>query len=652
MSIMLSRNPFKMRASEYIEEERSFVSLFGLNALDIFDVDNMWTSIQILRSARGGGKTSILRIFSPKSLNQIHASRNNPNIKKLHRKLKELSAFSEDGPQVLGVYLSLFGNYPILEQLDINSHKQNKLFSALLMCRVIMATLRSVCELKKIEFPNSLNDIIIKHHSEPNVPTLVSLPCTGTELYEWAEKIEQKISDIIDDELDDYAGLGAHENFALLHIIKAENIFYNDKPVAAKTLLMLDDLDRLTSFQRKTLSDTLSCLRAPIGLWLSERLEGLRNEELIAQVSTLGREYSKPIMLETFWRDNLQKFENLLKDISDKRARLRSDYNIQFFSDNLQEDLDDSWNDKFESAVRAESQRIINKFGYESKYKICIDKYENSINPLSQRAEEWRQLDIAIERDMHKSQKRLFEEDVLESDELDSSITFGMVNTARYYIRTKYKIPYYFGFKELVKLSSSNIEQFLDLSSALFDDMISASYTQFDTMIKPKRQEAILTTKAFDKWKEIEQLIPHSQYVIPFINNVAQFCFKATNTSRASYDSVTGIAISHEDLDKIRLNNLQNSHKKYGILSDVLATCIAYNLLEILPEAKQGKKGTRRFVMYLNRLLCLKFKLPLHYGGWRKQNLDKLCDFLNDRREQIALDKTQTLIDMEEVQAQ
>ena len=652
MSIMLSRNPFRMRASEYIEGERSFVSLFGLNALDIFDVNNMWTNIQILRSARGGGKTSILRIFSPKSLNQIHTSRNSPSIKKLHYKLKELGAFSEDGPQVLGVYLSLFGNYPILEQLDISDHKQKKLFSALLMCRIIMATLRSVCELKKIEFPNSLKDIIIEHHSEPNVPMLVPLPCTGAELYEWAKKIEQKISDIIDDELDDYAGLGAHENLASLHVIKAENISYNGKPVAAKTLLMLDDLDRLTSYQRITLSNTLSCLRAPIGLWLSGRLEGLSNEELIAQVSTLGREYSKPIMLETFWRDNLPKFENLLKDISNKRALLRSDYNIQSFVDNLQEDLEDFWDGKFEDAVRTESKRIIKKFGYEPKYKIWIDKCENSIGLPSQRAEEWRRLDIAIERNIHKKQKPLFEEDVLESDELDSSITSSMVNTARYYIRTKYKIPYYFGFKELVKLSSSNVEQFLDLSSALFDDMISASYTRFDTMIKPKRQEAILTTKAFDKWKEIEQFIPHSQYVIPFINNVAQFCFRATNTPRASYDSVTGIAISYEDLNKIRSNSFRSSHKKYGILSDVLATCIAYNLLEILPEAKQGKKGTRRFVMYLNRLLCLKFKLPLHYGGWRKQDLDKLCSFLNDRHEQIALNKTQTLIDMEEVQAQ
>ena len=647
---MLSRNPFRMRTTEYIEGDWSFVSLFGLDALDVFDVDNMWTNIQILRSARGGGKTSTLRIFSPKSLNEIHTSRNNPSIKKLHSKLKDLGAFSEEGPQVLGVYLSLFGNYSVLEQLDIDEHKKKKLFSSLLMSRIIIATLRSVCELKKLEFPNSLNDITIKHHSEPNVPTIVSLPCSGVELYDWAEKTEQKISDIIDDESDDYTGLGIHENFALLHIIKAENIFYKGKPVATKTLLMLDDLDRLTSSQRISLSSTLSCLRAPIGLWLAERLEGLRNEELIAQVSTPGREYGIPIVLETFWRDHQHKFENLLKDISDKRTHQRRAYNIQSFSDNLQEDLGDYWDDQFERAVCAESQRVIEKFGYEQKYKIWIDRYENSTSPPSQKAEEWRQLEIAIERDKNKRQKRLFEEDMLESDELDSSITSSIVNTARYYIRTKYKIPYYFGFKELVKLSSSNIEQFLDLSGALFDDMISASYTRLDTRIKPERQETILVAKAFDKWKEIDQFLPNSQYVIPFINNVARFCFRTTNTPRASYDSVTGIAISYEDLNKIRSSRLRSLNKKYQILYDVLATCIAYNLLEILPEAKQGKKGTRRFVMYLNRLLCLKFKLPLHYGGWRKQDLNKLSDFLNDHHGRIVWKKSQTLIDVEEIQ--
>ena len=32
---------------------------------------------------------------------------------------------------------------------------------------------------------------------------------------------------------------------------------------------------------------------------------------------------------------------------------------------------------------------------------------------------------------------------------------------------------------------------------------------------------------------------------------------------------------------------------------------------------KQGKAGLEKIVFYLNRLLCVRFRLPLHYGGWQ-----------------------------------
>ena len=653
-TMLASRNPFRMKATEDIEGNWNFVSLFGLNALDIFLVDSMWTKTQIIRSARGGGKTSILRIFLPKSLKEIHTSRNNQSITKLYNKLEKLGAISEDGPQILGIYLSLFGNYSILEQLEITEYQEKKLFYSLLMCRIILATLRSVCELKELVFPSMLERITIKHPLEPNVPNFISFPCTGAELYSWAGKTEQKIFDIIDDESDDYVGLGMHENLAALHAIKAKNIFYNNEPVAEKTLLMLDDLDRLTSSQRISLSTNIASLRVPIGLWMAERLEGLRGEELLSPDATVGREYSKPIILETFWRGRQTKFESFLADVSDRRARLHHTYNIQSFSDNLRDDLGSDWDEKFVDAAHRESKRIIEKFGNNQKYKILIDECKNCTDSPSIRADEWRKLEIIIERgkrnDQRKGQKKLSGENLSQSKDPDPSVASGIINIAKYYIRTRYKVPYYFGFKELVKLSSSNIVQFLELSSTLFDDMISASYTRLDANIKPNRQQCILEEEAYDKWREIKNSIPNAQYVIPFLKNVAQLCFRETNTLRASYYGVTGIAISQKDLMNIQSADLRASNKKYQILYDVLTTCIAHNLLEIMPESKQGQKGTTHFLMYLNRLLCLRFKLPLYYGGWREQNFNMLYSFVDKDYKPLLSDITQRLIDGEEFQ--
>ena len=53
----------------------------------------------------------------------------------------------------------------------------------------------------------------------------------------------------------------------------------------------------------------------------------------------------------------------------------------------------------------------------------------------------------------------------------------------------------------------------------------------------------------------------------------------------------------------------------YGKLADVIAACLANNLLEVRDEARA--KGQVWYVLFLNRLLCVRFDLPFAYSGWR-----------------------------------
>jgi hypothetical protein len=48
-------------------------------------------------------------------------------------------------------------------------------------------------------------------------------------------------------------------------------------------------------------------------------------------------------------------------------------------------------------------------------------------------------------------------------------------------------------------------------------------------------------------------------------------------------------------------------------------SCIAHNLLEVRLDHGQG--GQNWMLMYLNRMLCVQFGLPLQYGGWREKSL-------------------------------
>lgn len=650
---MVSRNPFRVRASEYLEDESDFLSLFGLGALDVFKSEDMWTKIQIIRSARGGGKTSILRIFRPKSLNEIFDSRYNNTMKPMYTKLKNLDAFDEkEGTKILGIPLSLFGNYPVLNQLGFDEPKRMKLFYALITSRIFLATLRSVLELKKLEFPDHLKEIKINSPSEPNIPTSIPIPCRGDELYDWASKIEQRVSNIMEEDGIDDKDLGGYESLAALNIIKSTNILYNDKPVAERTLLMLDDVDKLASEQRRHLSNTLVNLRIPIGIWLAERLEALRREELLSPTGTWGREYGSPIFLEKFWRDNQKKLETLLSDIADKRASWHRAYMISSFDHNLDNFLEEKWDVNFQKAITEQKDKLISKYGEKKEFRFLFDMCENPEGDLNNTAVMWRLLEIFIEREIRKKQTRLFTDETISQDDFNTIISGTEKSVAPYYVCNLYEIPYYFSFSNLVKLASSNIQQFLDLASELFDEMISARSLEKTPRISAHRQQEILEKSATRRWDEINQTIPNSRYTVPFLNTLAKFCNIETNLPNAPYGSVTGIAISSRDAARLQDEKVLAGNPRYKILSEVITTCLAHNLLEPLPYSKQGQKGNTHLIMYLNRLLCFRYKLPLHYGGWREQSLDTLCSFIentykSNRKEYVDLGK-QRIIKMED----
>src|SRR5437016_357283 len=76
-----SRNPFRLRASESIEVDALFVKLFGPGVLELLKDANPLEGLHIIRSAPGGGKTTLLRMFTPGPLLHLHAQRTQDDCK-------------------------------------------------------------------------------------------------------------------------------------------------------------------------------------------------------------------------------------------------------------------------------------------------------------------------------------------------------------------------------------------------------------------------------------------------------------------------------------------------------------------------------------------------------------------------------------------
>ena len=68
------RNPFRIHASQRSVNDQEFVKLFGSGAFEVMrDISSPWDGLVFLRSAPGGGKTTLLRLLTPRPL-ETHSS--------------------------------------------------------------------------------------------------------------------------------------------------------------------------------------------------------------------------------------------------------------------------------------------------------------------------------------------------------------------------------------------------------------------------------------------------------------------------------------------------------------------------------------------------------------------------------------------------
>lgn len=623
------RNPFRMLASEHIASDSTFLRLFGPGVLELLSKDEIWDRIQILRSAPGGGKTSLFRILTPQALLTLHDFRSSEEYRELYLRLKGLDVISEAGPTMLGIYLSCARNYAAIEDFAFDRGYKNRLLYSLLNSRIILATLLSALALNRLTYPGDLSKLQIKRPNGLDVPSTIPVPCSGAELYEWASSLERHVCKAIDSFAPIQAEtLTGHDTLYCLFLLRPECIFHKGTQVANRTLLMLDDVHKLTSIQRKNLLDVLCDFRLPMGIWLAERLEALTPEELLSSGARTGREYAEPITLEEYWRvKKSHQFEKTVANIADRRARLNPNVQIGSLEGCLQSSLDGhEWNEKYREAFEVISNRIDEETSATKKFDHWKAKMKSLEGTPRERANAIRSLEIMIARETAKAQKRLFDLPI-SLKVLVAQDNPSINAAAELFIAKEFKVPYYFGFYRLARLASSNIEQFLMMGGELFEEVISAALLKKPLSLSPTRQEQILKKVAERRWNDIRKTVPNGGDVIRFLNSINHLCQIETFRPNAPYaPGVTGIAISMRDREKLIDSNSRKNRPGYDRLARTLSACISNNLLEATLDRKQGKKGSKTWmILYLNRLLCLHLGLSVHYGGWRSRSLNQLC---------------------------
>lgn len=634
------RNPFRLRASERIVSDTTFLRLYGPGMLDVLPKDQLWDTVHLLRSSRGGGKTSLMRLFTPNSLVALYANRNGEDFKELYQRMRGLGVVGEDGPRLLGVRISCDQNYPQLADMDLDQGHKERLFFGLLNARVVLALLQSVLALRQLEFPDDLAQLSVQPPLHQAASFGIDFPCNGQQLYDWANRLEAAVCDELNSFSPARSGtLPGQGGLSCLWLMVPTSITLDGNAVSDSSVLLLDDVHKLTRLQRDRLLQTVIGMRAAIGIWLAERFEALNTDEMLSSGAAEGRDYGTTILPEGFWRhtgnNRGNRFETLVLNIADRRARSVAEDDVPSFRSCFQDSLEGTeWNTRYKHIRTLIEARVRESVDVLPQFRDWVEHYATLPGSSAELAVAWRTLEILIEREKRRQQMRF--DWALTVDELATKDDSAIREAAKLFLAHefsppshKWKLPYYFGTSKLVSAASWNVEQFLGIAADQFEEAISEALLKprQSATIAPARQEAILKAVGYARWRDIPIRVADGREVRNLLDCIGRFAQRETYRPTAPYaPGVTGIAISMKDRDILRRVVNTGGRADLVKLAQIIASALQHNLLEA--RLDQRSKDDHWMVLYLNRLLCVHFDLPLHYGGWREKSLSELSLWL------------------------
>lgn len=614
-------NPFTFRSSESIESRLTFLKLFGHTILDALPDDCFSRKVTIFQSSPGGGKTSLFRIFAPESLVEI--SRDRTTYRELFHALHAREVIGDTSPILLGVYLRLY-DYAAIQDFDLSHEQNSRYLFSLIGIRLIMKALVGILALKGLNLED-LYRITVKKPQDHCIVG-VSLPCDGHKLYAWASEMERSICGLINrfDAHDHHRPDTLSSMTDYLHVICHNNILLDGQPVVSGVLVLLDDLHELTQLQREKFLKKIVAARPPTPIWIAERLEALKIDEL---PPSYGRE-SSVVPLEKYWAKG-NAFERFTKLVSEKRTRHASlNFDIDLYQ-HLEDSVVTTDNNRiFQSAVTKIQKRIYAATCGTNTYDHWIEKQQQSNESGYDKMISWRMLEIKIAREKGNAQTKLMDVP-LEVDQEDPDS--GLKAAAIFFIHKEFRLPYFFSFPYIAKMATFNIEVFLKMAAALFDEMVSQRIkNRKHEILVAARQEQIIKEMAQSYFNQIARINQNGRDVVAFLSAFQQLAVDETMKPNAPYvPGVTGIGISQKQYDRMINSYLMKKDKRYDRLVEALRSCIIHNYLSIKYDSKQGKPGNKVVLFYLNRLLCAHFDLPLGKGGWRPKTPHELRKWLD-----------------------
>ncbi len=621
-------NPFLDRMSERITSDQEFVRLFSPKILERLQEDAFEGAVHIFRSPPGGGKTTLLRAFTPTALRAFWNARRVQEMSESYHRLNARQILDEEaGPQMLGVFLTCASGYADLPPGATIA--QEGLFRALLDCRVVLRALRSLATLVGFSSPEQLEKVRLDYDVLGADLKSIPLVSSPVELARWADQRERAVYA----ELDAMGGsnaidLSVHVRFESVLWLQAVKFLSEGREVIPRRMLMIDDLHKLRRRQRAMLIEEMTEIRPSIPVWLAERSSAL-GEQLLSQGTREGREL-RHYALEDIWNTGRGQFNMFAQSILDRRLDAQTEIPQGPFEQYLRPTLrQEDVNEQIARGLPS-LQADIAHYSKIPRYAEWVARAETYLaNSRLESLQELFVTRILLARDDNKRQMSL-ELAPLPAEELEERDNSQVSAAAEIFLHEELRIPYFFGIDRLCILATNNVEELLALAAALYDGLRAKQILgRPELLLSPHEQEKLLKEVARKKRDFIPKNHTEGTRAQRLVDSIGSFCRDRTFVANAPIaPGVTGIRLSQGEI----LNLQTGAQKTFrAILRRVLAECVAENLL----VARQSSASTGResgTMFYLNRTLCALYDLPLQMGGWQDVTVDNLIDWMERGR--------------------
>lgn len=641
-------NPFYARASEQMSDVAQYVQTFGPGALDMLP-DQVWDRLLLLRSSPGAGKSSLMRMFAVDSLEWVRKNikPNEPVFQELARR----DVVEEGSVRKLGVLINLDRDYRSLLDLPLSAEISERLFLRLLDVRILVATIRGALMLAGKRYPDDVDKFTLagrggEPHTEATLDR-VGGP-TGIEILEYSRRTEEEILRLLDALLVTQVRqpLEGHSSLYSLELLSG-GVSVGETHLPAQPLIMFDDGHKLEPSQRSRLLDELRRRGVKTARWYAERFEALSDQELLSSVGESGRDHVL-VNLDDVARNGSPdsrrfqrgRHDRVLEDIARRRGtRHLASYadETQDFLELLEDEPDTILGGREREIVGALRSRVEKSAEDEHRYASWFADADAMTGWKA--AVRWRELEVLIHRDKRR-QPGLFEEQ-LSSQEIRDRSSAAIREGAALAVAKEFDLPFYGGSSTLIRLASHNIEQFLNLCGDLFGEMLVDISLGRRPFLQMRRQHRVIREASERFWESIPLTVPHGRDVQALVAEIVRIAQEEGIKPSMPYPpGVTGTAMLMGERNRLLDEGYRKETPGAERMFAALASAVAHNI--ITAELDYSVKGGRYAVLYLNRLLCPRFYLPLGYGSFRERRLSEILGWVQKLPSQGAVRGQQT----------